>query len=68
MNELQGKVKTIQSEVDEIQESLQEAVSKLEETDKRATNVSYLEKFYLRQYTYQVEIGLQLVHGKGPHI
>ncbi len=57
MNELQGKVKTIQSEVDEIQESLQEAISKLEETDKRATNVSFLVKCYLRQYTCQVEIG-----------
>ena len=40
MNDWLSKVKNIQTEVDTVQESLQEAVSKLEETEKRATNVS----------------------------
>lgn len=40
MNDWLSKVKTLQAEVDTVQESLQEAISKLEETDKRATNVS----------------------------
>ncbi|VUZ54403.1 unnamed protein product [Hymenolepis diminuta] len=38
MNDWLSKVKSIQTEVDTVQESLQEAISKLEETDKRATN------------------------------
>ncbi|VDL88841.1 unnamed protein product [Schistocephalus solidus] len=40
MNELQSKLKNAQQEVDTVQESLQEAIVKLEETDKRATNLS----------------------------
>lgn len=40
MNDWLSKVKSIQTEVDTVQESLQEAISKLEETEKRATNVS----------------------------
>lgn len=42
MNDWLSKVKSIQTEVDTVQESLQEAISKLEETEKRATNVSRL--------------------------
>ncbi|VDM25804.1 unnamed protein product, partial [Hydatigera taeniaeformis] len=38
MNDWLSKVKSIQTEVDTVQESLQEAISKLEETEKRATN------------------------------
>nr|CDS16872.1 tropomyosin [Echinococcus granulosus] len=38
MNDWLSKVKNIQTEVDTVQESLQEAISKLEETEKRATN------------------------------
>ncbi|VDK33913.1 unnamed protein product [Dibothriocephalus latus] len=41
MNELQSKLKNAQTDVDTVQESLQEAIVKLEETDKRATNVSH---------------------------
>ncbi|VDD79274.1 unnamed protein product [Mesocestoides corti] len=43
MNEMLAKVKNIQAEVDTVQESLQEAISKLEETEKRATNLMKME-------------------------
>ncbi|VDP78576.1 unnamed protein product [Echinostoma caproni] len=43
--ELNTKLKQAQTECDEVQESLQEALNKMEETDKRATNVSLLSPY-----------------------
>lgn len=40
IGEMNNKLKQAQTECDEIQESLQESLNKMEETDKRATNVS----------------------------
>lgn len=39
--ELNTKMKQAQIDCDEVQETLQEQMNKLEETDKRATNVSW---------------------------
>lgn len=48
MADLQTKMKTAQAEGDAVQESLQEAIVKLEETEKRATNVGHFELMYSR--------------------